>query len=160
MKRIVGVVVGLIVFIGVPEAVRAVNGGVIVNPSIAEPKTVLVQALSPPAAPPPGATGNFNYNQQGGVTNQTYINEAPPKLSFSDALGAELLSKIPKDKPINLMIVGSNSDAEVGMQIANFLTTNGYKVQISRIGMLVPPPDHPLTWVASSSSLIVAASIR
>jgi hypothetical protein len=28
-----------------------------------------------------GASGNFNFNQQGGVTNQTYINQAqPPRL--------------------------------------------------------------------------------
>jgi hypothetical protein len=159
MKRVCGVIVGLVVFVAVPETVRAINGGVLFSPSLGGHGIVLAQAPSSPT-PPPGASGNFNYNQQGGVANQTYINQAPPKLTFSDALGAELLAKLPKDKPINLMVVGSNSDAAVGMQIADFLTANRYKVQISRIGVLVPPPDHPLTWVAASSSLIIAANVR
>jgi hypothetical protein len=158
MKRVCGALVGLVVFVAAPETVRAINGGIIFSPSLGGRKTVLAQA--PSITPPSGASGNFNYNQQGGVTNQTYINKAPQKLTFSDALGAELLAKLPKDKPINLMVVGSNSDASVGAQIADFLTANGYKVQISRIGILVPPPDHPLTWVAASSSLIVAASAQ
>jgi hypothetical protein len=55
---------------------------------------------------PSGASGNFNFNQQGGTNYQFYVNPAPQKLAFTDALGAELPAKIPIDKPITVEAVG------------------------------------------------------
>jgi hypothetical protein len=108
----------------------------------------------------PNQSGNFNSNQQGGVTNQTYINQAPEKLKFTDALGAELLARLPKDKPITIRAVGSQSDQMVGIQIANFLKSNGYHIMIGLYGGISPPPDHPLTWNAIALELTVAPSVR
>ena len=92
----------------------------------------------------PQGSGNFSINQQGGTVNQTYINQNQPKLTFTDAIAHELLSKIPNDKPIRVRAVGSVSDLQVGIQIANFLKKNGYKVELDTIGILAPPPEHAL----------------
>jgi hypothetical protein len=113
-----------------------------------------------PPTLPSGASGNFNFDQKGGTTNQTYINQAPPKLSFTPALGAELLTKIPKDKPITVEGVGSPSDWAVTRQIADFLVANGYQITLNLIGVSVPIPDHTLAWNAAFHVLTVAPSVR
>ncbi len=86
--------------------------------------------------------------------------QAPPKLTFSDALGAELLAKIPNDKRISVRTVGSGSDQAVGTQVVAFLLANGYEVNHHSIGMLVPPPDKPLSWDPEGLTLTVAPSAR
>ncbi|WP_146101829.1 hypothetical protein [Rhodopila globiformis] len=130
-------------------------------------KTRLAPGAEPTASPSPavsvppiGASGNFNFNQSGGVVNQTYINQAPGKLEFSDALGTELLAKIPKGKPITVIVTGSRSDIQIGHQINNFLVANGYQTRFSIIGMMIPQPDRPITWDAATSELVVAPSVR
>jgi hypothetical protein len=124
--------------------------------------------MSDKPSPPSGPSGNSGIvapNNSGIITqgqtgNNTVINQAPGKLQFSDALGAELLAKIPNNKLINLMAVGSPSDQNVGLQIAKFLQAHGYQLSISIIGMMAPPPDRTLVWDAARSELIVAPSAR
>lgn len=101
----------------------------------------------------PNNQGIVTENQSGG-TNIIY--RTHPKLQFSGEIGSELLKTIPKGKPVVVQAVGSNSDAQVGIQIAEFLRANGYKVDLWRIGMMSPPPDHPLEWNPRNSTLIVA----
>ena len=127
--------------------------------------TIYQAVISPLSAQPTqpslsGASGNFNFNQQGGTVNQTYVNQAPPKLKFTEALGAEVVAKLPRDKPIRVAAVGSKADQAVGVEFANFLQSRGYTVTLALIGIMGPPPDHPLTWDADASQLIVAPGVN
>jgi hypothetical protein len=113
------------------------------------------------AAPPTGgginAPNNSGIITQGQTGNNTIINQRP-KLTFTDALGQELLVKIPKDKPVEVLGVGSQSDINVALQIGAFLSRNGYVVTINGAGVLSPPPERAITWNPIASRLIVAPS--
>ena len=109
---------------------------------------------------PPNASGNFNFDQRGGTVNQTYINQAQPRLRLTDALKGNLLSRIPKDKKINVQVIGSTSDIQVGIQINEFLKSKGYSTDLMTVGMRIPPPDHALSWEPGNSTLVIAPSVR
>jgi len=109
---------------------------------------------------PSGASGNFNFGQQGGNNYQVYVNQNQGKLQFTDDVANQLLSAIPKDKPLTVLAVGSQSDIAVGQQILEFLHSNGYQARMETFGMLIPPPDGPLTWNPKTSVLTVAPSAR
>lgn len=127
------------------------------------PSQEAVAPDSKPTTPNPAtSSGNFSINQQGGSVNQTYINQVPERLIFSDALGRELLAKIGKDRPVEVIAVGSNSDMLVGRQIHAFLRDNGYSVTLETYGMIAEVPEQALTMteLPSVRRLIVAPSVR
>ncbi len=111
---------------------------------------------------PPGASGNFNLGQSGGNNYQLYINQAPQKLKFTAALGAQLLARIPKDKPMTIDCVGSKSDLTVADQIISFLVQNGYDARPGSLttGIINPAPERPLTWDVATSTLTVAPNVH
>lgn len=100
-----------------------------------------------------------SYGQRGGITAGT-VNFGPQRLVFSTELGNELLAKMPTKKKVFMKSVGGNADQEVAAQIQNFLQRNGYEISWTRIGMLVPPPDHKISLNEDGDSyfLIVAPS--
>jgi hypothetical protein len=108
----------------------------------------------------PNNSGIITNGQTGGTN--TIINQQPPKLTFTDALGTELLAKLRKDELVAIHAVGSPSDIAVGVRIADFLKANGYKVDVTAFGVLVPPPDDPLTLEVRNSVqyLTVAPAVR
>lgn len=111
-------------------------------------------------APLPSVNGNCNAIGNNNSACNTY-NLGHTRLRFSRSLGAELLAKLPKGNPITIETVGSPSDWNVGVEIANFLFANGYNIaRFDRIGVLSPPPDHPLEWNQKTSTLIVAPSVQ
>jgi hypothetical protein len=59
-----------------------------------------------PSVPP--VVGNNNYNQQGGINNQIYINQSTTRLKLTPAIKSELLARLPKDKLISLEVIGSD----------------------------------------------------
>ena len=63
------------------------------------------------------------------------------KLAFDTTTADQLVRKLPKDKPIDVVAVGSTADWEVVGQYAEYLKTKGFKVTLSRMGKVVPPPD-------------------
>jgi hypothetical protein len=121
--------------------------------------TAIAQTPRPAVTQGPGSA--YSYGQQGGITAGT-VNVAPLRLAFTDALGQELLAKIPdKSKQVVLTSIGnSNADQEVGWKIRGFLEQNGYKVTHNIIGMTSSLPDRPITLDedASSYTLVVAPS--
>ncbi|MGD9617439.1 MAG: hypothetical protein AB7H90_20265 [Alphaproteobacteria bacterium] len=72
-----GAVVGAVVFVLLGELVAPSSAQNALQSEAAKPSD---EAQTSPATPalPPGASGNFNFNQQGGTSNQTYINQVPP----------------------------------------------------------------------------------
>jgi hypothetical protein len=67
-------------------------------------------AASAQSKPVETAQSVTSYNQSGGITAGT-VNIAPGRLVFSDALGAELLAKMPNKKTMIIMqSVGGNAD--------------------------------------------------
>lgn len=110
-----------------------------------------------PLSPP---TGNFSYNQQGGITNQTYINQAPPDLTFTPQLGVELLDQLPKDKPIHLVLIGAKqSDLMTVTKIREFLIANGYEITFASVMQRFPPPEQRIIWDPAALVLTVTPSI-
>jgi hypothetical protein len=80
-------------------------------------------------------------NQSGG--NNT-INVGPNRLTFNPATADQLIGKLPPGKTIDVVAVGSAADWEVASQYADYLKTKGFEVTLSRMGMLVPPPDQKI----------------
>jgi hypothetical protein len=94
------------------------------------------------------ATGHQNSDAR----NAPIINNAPSvntlnqsggtnSLAFDLAIADQLVRKLPRGKPIDVVAVGSTADWEVVGQYAEYLKTKGFKVTLSRMGMVVPPPD-------------------
>ena len=92
-----------------------------------------------------------------GTTNFGMINQncGPSKLTFQPAIAEELVSKIPPGKLVRLMSVGSNSDQGVANQYQQFLVGRGFNIERSIIGMMAPPPDHPITVNDVGNAVIV-----
>jgi hypothetical protein len=77
----------------------------------------------------------INTPNQGGGTNP---------LAFDRAMADQLVGKLPTGKPIDVVAVGSPADWGVAGQYAEYLKTKGFKVTLSRIGMIFPPPDQKI----------------
>lgn len=100
-----------------------------------------------------------SYNQSGGIIAGT-VNIGPGRLAFSDSLGAELLSKMPIKKKVNLKSIGGNADQAVASEFQNFLQQNGYEVARSIVGTMSPPPDGKISLSDNSDGyfLMIAPS--
>ena len=95
------------------------------------------------AQQPPNVTGNCN-NFGNNNFNCNTLNLAPPRLTFNEEVQKVVLT-IPKDKPLKVTAVGSQSDWDVGTKIGKFLQDSGYNVEMQYTGMLSPPQDHALS---------------
>ena len=115
-------------------------------------------AQQPP--PPTGDCSNSGtvYGNNSPNCDNTFNNFGPQKLSLTDDIKQQMLTSIPKGKPININIIGSTIDQRIGSEFTNFLAQNGYSVTVTRIGVLAPPPDGPLTWDGASSTLTISPS--
>jgi hypothetical protein len=84
-------------------------------------------------------------NQSGGITAYQ-VNIGQIYLSFSEEIAAELAAKLPKDRPVDIMGVGSPKDWQVADQYALFLQNGGYTIRNrNSAGMVTPPPDNPIS---------------
>jgi hypothetical protein len=82
-------------------------------------------------------------NQSGG--NNT-INVGPTRLLFDPAIADQLVGKLPSDKPISALIVGSDQDQQTGVQYLEYLQAHGFKiVQVDRTYSVMPLPEHYFT---------------
>jgi hypothetical protein len=112
------------------------------------------------APPPGGVSGNCN-NFGNNNFNCNTLNLSPPRATFSDELGAQLLAHMPeKKKSVALQTVGGTADQKVGDAFQKFLEDHGFAVQRAKIGVRVPPPDHPFTFsdTQNAYSIVVAPS--
>jgi hypothetical protein len=84
-------------------------------------------------------------NQSGGITAYQ-VNIGHIYLSFSEEIAAELAARLPKDRPVDIMRVGSQKDWQVADQYVLFLQNAGYTIRNrSAAGMVAPPPDNPIS---------------
>ena len=87
----------------------------------------------------PGTPGYQNPEAQSPpITNNA------PGLAFDRAIADQMVGKLPRGKPIDVVAVGSPADWEVVGQYAEYLKTKGFKVTLSRMGKVVPPPDQKI----------------
>jgi hypothetical protein len=93
---------------------------------------------------PSSNTDNANTNNQSGGTNVLNI-IGPQRLLFDATLGAQLASKLPTGKSIEIMAVGSRTDWNIADQYAQYLKAKGFDVSFSRSSETVPPPDRKIT---------------
>jgi len=87
---------------------------------------------------------SININNQGGGTNALNIT-GPQKLLFDATIGDQLASKLPTEKSIEIMAVGSRTDWNIADQYAQYLKAKGFDISFSRSSEIVPPPDHKIT---------------
>jgi hypothetical protein len=90
------------------------------------------EARNPPVINNAASTNTLN---QSGGTNS---------LAFDRAIADQLVGKLARGKPIDVVAVGSPADWEVVGQYAEYLKTKGFNVTLSRIGMVSPPPDQKI----------------
>ena len=95
--------------------------------------------------------GGMNY----GTITQNCTVVGRMKLAFETAIAEELASKIPPGKPVRLMSVGSGSDQQVASQYQQFLQSRGFAIERMTIGMMAPPPDHPISIQVTDPATIV-----
>jgi hypothetical protein len=133
-------------------------------------------AQTPPPKPPEGekvsdkpAPGkNSPSIQAGGDVHigrigDTYIFNLPPKaepLRLTEALKADLLARIPKERPITIRGVGFGPQTqEIVAQIEKFLKENGYTfAEVYTVGALMPAPRGQLVW--DGHSILTVAPVE
>jgi len=72
------------------------------------------------------------------------ITNIAPSLAFDRSIADQMVGKLPRGKPIDVVAVGSPADWGVADQYAEYLKIKGFKVTLSRMGMVVPPPDQKI----------------
>jgi hypothetical protein len=87
-------------------------------------------------------TNNTTNNQSGGTNILNII--GPQRLLFDATIGAQLASKLPTGKSIEIMAVGSRTDWNIADEYAQYLKAKGFDVSFSRSSEIVPPPDHKI----------------
>jgi hypothetical protein len=107
VAAIIGSFAGASIVVGASEPLRWVVSG-------AQAQSQLPHEPSDGQMPrghniPPGVSGSFNFGQRSGNNYQTYINQTLKKLKLTDAVDAELLAKLPREKPLTIQSVGSPS---------------------------------------------------
>jgi hypothetical protein len=102
-----------------------------------------------------------SHNQSGGITAHTVI-IGPRRAEFDAGVKANILQKIPKDKPVELMAFGSQKDWLIGAAVAEFMANNGYQVRFTPNGVMIPAPEVPFAAVVgeSETKFFVAPSAR
>jgi len=91
----------------------------------------------------PSISTNNTNNQSDGTNVLNII--GPQRLLFDATIGAQLASKLPTGKSIEIMAVGSRTDWNIADQYAQYLKAKGFDVSFSRSSETVPPLDHKIT---------------
>jgi hypothetical protein len=91
----------------------------------------------------PSISTNNTNNQSSGTNVLNLI--GPQRLLFDATIGAQLASKLPTGKSIEIMAVGSRSDWNIADQYAQYLKAKGFDVSFSRSSETVPSLDHKIT---------------
>ena len=63
-----------------------------------------------------------------------------------------------KTKTVELKSVGGVKDQKVGDDVEHFLRDDGYSVQRTSIGMLVPPPNHPFSFDETRDAYVITVA--
>ncbi len=87
---------------------------------------------------------------------------APQRLAFDPAIARELVGRLAPGKKVDLKTVGSATDQAIASQYQEAIQRAGFEVQRTTIGMLLPPPDHPITVMDGPGvvTVVIAASAR
>jgi hypothetical protein len=86
---------------------------------------------------------NSTNNQSGGTDILNIV--GPERLLFDATIGAQLASKLPTGKPVEILAVGSRTDWNIANQYAQYLKAKGFNVSFSRSSETVPPLDRKIT---------------
>ena len=76
-----------------------------------------------------------NGHQNPEAQNPPVINNAP-SLAFDPAIADQLVGKLPRGKPIDVVAVGSPADWGVASHYAGYLKTKGFEVTLTKVGMV------------------------
>jgi hypothetical protein len=99
-------------------------------------------------------------HQNPGAQSPPVTNNAP-SLAFDPAIADQLVGKLPRGKPIDVVAVGSSADWGVAGHYAEYLKTKGFEVTLTKVGMVSPAPDQKIKIGDASDrrvSVIIAPS--
>lgn len=85
----------------------------------------------------------------GGINNGSIVQNCiilgPQRLTFQTDIADEIITRLPKGKPIYFASVGSDRNQQIAYQYFQYLEANGiHFAGGTRIGVIVPPPDYPI----------------
>lgn len=80
---------------------------------------------------------------------------APSRLAFDPAIAQELIGRLAPGKKVDLKTIGSASDQAVASQYQEAIQRAGFQLERTAIGMMAPPPDHPITVIDSPAVVTV-----
>jgi hypothetical protein len=103
--------------------------------------------------------GGDTYNNSGvNYGHMGPINIGRPRFDFTRGIATEILTKVPKHRPINFTIIGSSRSEIIAQNIMRFMSENGYRIgSISRIGVTSSPPANPFSF--ENDTITIAADI-
>jgi hypothetical protein len=82
-------------------------------------------------------------NQSGGTNILNIV--GPQRLLFDASIADQLASKLPNEKSIQILAVGSRTDWNIADQYAQYLKAKGLDISFSRTSETVPPLDRKIT---------------
>ncbi len=86
-----------------------------------------------------------SHNQSGGITAHTVV-VGPQRLAFDVAIATDLAQKIPKNVPIDLWSVGSQTDHAIADRYGTYLLSQGFQIANRNLaGMVSPPPENKIS---------------
>jgi hypothetical protein len=102
-----------------------------------------------------------SYNQTGGITAHT-VNLGPQPRRMDETLKAQILSEIPRSKPITVAaLLGDGEACQFAEELHTFLKNHGFPVTGERIDLVVPSGTvKGLTFDPDRSEFVVGANIR
>jgi hypothetical protein len=95
-------------------------------------------------------SGGANY---GNIEQHCII--SPPRLAFDPAIARDLIGRLAPGKKVDLKTIGSASDQTVASQYQEAIQRAGFQIDRTTIGMMAPPPDHPITVIDGSAVVTV-----
>lgn len=82
----------------------------------------------------------ISQNQKGGITAHTvYVNKPMPRELNND--DQKELKSLNKEYLISITVIMGKESQEYGNQIITFLQSNGYKTELSYVGIMSPEPE-------------------
>ena len=99
------------------------------------------------------------WNQSGGTNTIIIGTPTPPRLAFDQAIANDLVSKLPKGKPIMFQAIGYDEDQAVANQYFEFLKARGFNIpERNIIGAYFPPPTEKISVLDEGARVVVTVA--
>ena len=81
-----------------------------------------------------------------------------PEFQLTTDIVAKIISSMPRDKPVQVISVGSQAAYQQGATLVQALQNAGFSVTYTTVGMLIPIPEQPVTVTPETDNTVVVFS--